>query len=76
MLLSAGLVTEDLRLQGGLFLDPRSWNRNYSIAVRWNVGDLTSLELEFLGSGGDPLREPPLAFRQPGAILISFVRYF
>ena len=76
LLLSARLLTEDLRLQGRLFLDPRSRNRNYSIALRWNVGDLTSIELEFIGSGGDPLREPPLAFRQPGAILISFVRYF
>ena len=76
LLLSARLLTEDLRLQGRLFLDPRSWNRNYSIALRWNVGDLTSIELEFIGSGGDPLREPPLAFRQPGAILISFVRFF
>jgi len=76
LLLSARVLTEDLRLQGRLFLDPRSWNRNYSIALRWNVGELTSLELELIGSGGDPLREPPLAFRQPGAILVSLVRYF
>ena len=76
LLLSARLLTEDLRLQGRLFLDPRSWNRNYSIALRWNVGELTSIELEYIGSAGDPLDEPPLAFRQPGAILISFVRYF
>jgi hypothetical protein len=72
----ARLLTENLRLQGGLFVDPRSGNRHYSIAARWNVGDLTSIDLALTGSAGDPLREPPLALRQPRALLISFVRYF
>ena len=76
LMLGARLLAEDLRFQGSLFVDPRSGNRHYSIAARWNVGDLTSIELEFIGSAGDPLREPPLALRQPRALLISLVRYF
>ena len=76
LLLGARLLTEDLRLQSRLFVDPRSGNRHYSIASRWNLADLTSIELELIGSAGDPLREPPLALRQPRALLISLVRYF
>lgn len=76
LLVGAQLLAEDLRIQARLFVDPRSGNRHYSIASRRNVGDLTSIELELVGSAGDPLREPPLALRQPSGLLISVVRYF
>ena len=76
LLIGAQLLAENLRIQARLFVDPRSGNRHYSVASRRNVGELTSIELELVGSAGDPLREPPLALRQPRAVLISVVRYF
>lgn len=76
LMIGIRLLSEHLRLRGRLFVDPRSGNRHYSVAARWIVGELTSLEASLAGVSGDPRREPPLAVRQPAAIVLSVVRYF
>ncbi|GMR12185.1 MAG: hypothetical protein BMS9Abin29_0373 [Gemmatimonadota bacterium] len=76
LLVAVQLLGEQLRFKGRFFFDPRSSNTHYSIAARRMLGELMSVEMELLGAGGDPLREPPLAFRQPNALLISIARYF
>ena len=76
LLIAGQLTAEDLRLEARLFVDPGSGNRHYFVVMGWRIGEFTSLEVEIAGSAANPAREPALAIRQPGVLLLSLVRYF